>query len=224
MYVGALDRNLQHQSMCRYVCFIDVFGCLRWMWKNAHTPAQACLCDSVLWTTFVPWKPLRTFRESQNFVLIANKQIQLNHDDALAKPNIQRRACCLTPSLWLTAQPLHVIYIRPSVFVTASRRPAQETINIINASPWRSRSCIVVEASSNHQGWCALHQANKCLALAIHQRCNPRILWREFADFTFPETFQVSREFFEIQSYNNWFFFLSLVSLIGSSWIQSSEY
>jgi len=51
--------------------------------------------------TTLPWKLLRTIQESCNVIPFDRKEThEVNHDDALAEPNIHCRACWLNPACW----------------------------------------------------------------------------------------------------------------------------
>ena len=62
--------------------------------------------------------------------------------------------------------------MRPPIFVTESCHPARETVKI-NDSPWRSRSCVVEETSSDYLHWCRPHPAHVWLTPEAWPRGSP---------------------------------------------------
>jgi len=87
-----------------------------------------------------PWKLL--------FVLRQTKNIELNHDDTWAEPNVQRRACWFNTQTDCAAPAPHLPF-NLLCLLTVLLRSGQDTIKI-HDSLRRSRGCVVAQALFHH--------------------------------------------------------------------------
>ena len=141
--------------------------CLRHLFSQTHIyPHMHAYADSV--ATSLPLnyrKPFWKLRSDRR----QTKQIEMNHDDALAEPNIQRRAWWLnTPDC--RAAPARQVH--PAPYICWPLPYVQKNIKIY-ASSWRSRGCVVAQASSDHPRWYGPHQGNVWLTFAVLNRRYP---------------------------------------------------
>jgi len=121
-------------------------------YTRACTPMQRCNYFFAMETISNYPRILKT-----SFWSMANKNIHLNHDNALAEQIFQYRACWFNTQTDCAAPARYPI--QPPVFITASCCPAQETIKI-HVSSLRSFGYVVAQASSDHPRWCGPHPAS----------------------------------------------------------------
>ena len=126
--INAQDTCLVHATLTR---------------KDAHTSMQAHPCDGAA-TSLHYSMIIVNYLKSWNFFPSFGKQetlTELNHDDALAEPNVQRRACWFNTQTDCAASAPHPLFSLVCL-LTVPLCSAQE-INKIHDRSWRCRGYVV---------------------------------------------------------------------------------
>jgi len=159
-----------------------LYWCPRHLFSACHTHHIKCtyICACTSWqrcSIFFKFAMKTSAKYLESWKLSPDRQhsrqikrIELNHHDALAEPNVQRRAWWFNTQTDCAA-PAHHCWSKLLYLFTAPLPTAQETIKI-HTSAWCSRGCVVAQASSDHprSTGCGPHPARLWLALVAYWR------------------------------------------------------